>query len=181
MEKIVTAVQEGIENIEGRILNLYLWGIKKLRSTYLEYEIQVRKEIQLESYARLQDPSHLDEVALSRVINGLSQGKYEPAAEHIPETFGIKKSSDVMGENALIARCQWHKRENVLKYLSKEKRDKFRKKLQSAYEQPNDELAKKELGSIRLEIEPRLLRVQGWEHLKELRGAMKKFTFIKKE
>jgi transposase-like protein len=57
-----------------------------------------------------------------------------------------------MGENALIARCQWHKRENVLKYLAKEKRDIFRRKLQSAYEQTSYELAKKALGAIRQEL-----------------------------
>jgi transposase-like protein len=196
----------------------------------------------------------LDEIALSRVINGISQGKYERAAEHVPETFGIKKTSisrkfirasgkrleaflnrdlsghdivaifidgkffadnemvialgitlsgekvllgfietstenhtvcrdflnglknrglkldheilfvidggkgiykgiqEVMGENALIARCQWHKRENVVDYLTKERRGAFRKKLQNAYEQTSYELAKKALGVIRQEL-----------------------------
>ncbi len=36
---------------------------------------------------------------------------------------------DVMGYNAVIQRCQWHKRENVLSYLNKEDQVKFRKKL----------------------------------------------------
>ena len=56
-------------------------------------DLQVRKEVQLESYTCLQDPSHLDEEALSRAIHSLRKGKYERAAEHIPKTFGIKKSS----------------------------------------------------------------------------------------
>jgi putative transposase len=213
------------------------------------------REVPLRSYERLQNPTHLDEIALSRVINGISQGKYERAAEHVPETFGIKKTSitrkfirasgkclesflkrdlsghdivaifidgkffadnemvialgvtvsgekvvlgfietstenhtickdflnglkarglkldqeilfvidggkgiykgirEVMGDNALIARCQWHKRENILDYLPKEKRDIYRKKLQSAYEQTSYELAKKELLSIRRELQ----------------------------
>jgi putative transposase len=217
-------------------------------------DVQNGEEVRLESYARLQDTGHLDEVALSRVINGLSQGKYERAAEHVPETFGIKKSSisrkfirasakrleefqnrdlshhdivaifidgkffaenemvialgvtlegekillgfietssenhvicrdflnglksrglrldreilfvidggkgiykgiqNLMGENALISRCQWHKRENVLSYLTKEKRSTFRKKLQAAYEQTSYELAKKALADIRKEL-----------------------------
>jgi len=216
--------------------------------------VRAGQEVPLRSYERLQDPTYLDELALSRVINGISQGKYERAAEHVPETFGIKKSSisrkfirasakrlesflsrnlsgydivaifidgkffadnemvialgvtitgekvvlgfietstenhvvcrdflnglknrglkldqeilfvidggkgiykgiqEVMSENALIARCQWHKRENVLKYLAKEKRDIFRRKLQSAYEQTSYELAKKALGAIRQEL-----------------------------
>ena len=60
---------------------------------------------------------------------------------------GIHKGiREVMGENALIARCQWHKRENVLGYLSKERRRVFRGELQAAYEQTSYELAKKALG-----------------------------------
>jgi transposase-like protein len=320
-------------------------------------DVVAGREIPLESYERLQNPAHLDEIALSRVINGLSQAKYERAAEHVPETFGIKKTSisrkfirasakrleafinrdlsqhdivaifidgkffadnemvialgvtlsgekvllgfvetstenhticrdflnslkdrglkldqeilfiidggkgiykgirEVMGERALIARCQWHKRENILDYLAKEKRDGFRKKLQSAYEQTSYELAKKALLSIRqelrllnqsaansldegmeetlllhrlgmfeklgrsfkttncienvnkqlelytgrvsrwqnsdqrrrwvatalLEIEPRLRLVMGYEHLKELRDAMKRFVARRKQ
>ena len=36
---------------------------------------------------------------------------------------GIHKGiREVMGDSALIARCQWHKRENVLGYLAKERR-----------------------------------------------------------
>ena len=320
-------------------------------------DVKAGEEVPLQSYERLQNPSHLDEVALSRVINGISQGKYERAAEQVPETFGIKKSTisrkfirasakrleefihrdlsrhdivaifidgkffaanelvialgvtmsgekvilgfietstenhticrdflnglktrglkldqeilfiidggkgihkgirEVMGENALIARCQWHKRENILDYLAKEKRDEFRRKLQSAYEQKTYESAKKALGVIRselrlinqsavnsldegleetlllhrlgmieklgrsfkttncienvnkqlelytgrvsrwqnsdqrqrwvatslLEIEPRLRVVMGFEHLKELREAMKKLVARRKQ
>lgn len=217
-------------------------------------DLGVGKEVPLKSYERLQKPDYVDEVALSRVINGVSQGKYERAAEHVPETFGISKSSvsrkfirasakrlqefltrdlsrhdivaifidgkcfaenemvialgvtitgekillgfietstenhricrdflnsliqrglnlnqetlfvidggkgiykgiqEVLGENALIARCQWHKRENVLEYLAKERRAEYRRKLQSAYQQPSYELAKKALGAIRQEL-----------------------------
>ncbi len=213
-----------------------------------------QEEVRLHSYDRLQDPSHLDDIALSRVINGISQGKYERAAEHVPETFGIKKSSiskkfirasgkllqefltrdlsihdivavfidgkcfaenemvialgvsitgekivlgfietstenhkvcrdflnglkerglnldqemlfiidggkgiykgirDVMGDNALIARCQWHKRENVVEYLAKERRAEYRRKLQAAYNQTSYELAKKAMDKIRNEL-----------------------------
>jgi putative transposase len=56
-------------------------------------DVEAGEEVQLRSYERLQNPAHLDELALSRVINGISQGKYERAAEHVPETFGIKKTS----------------------------------------------------------------------------------------
>jgi len=217
-------------------------------------DVRADEEIPLKSYQRLQDPSHLDEVALARVINGISQGKYERAAEQVPETFGIKKSSvsrkfirasakrleaflnrdlsahdivaifidgkffaenelvialgvtitgekvilgfvetstenhkvckdflnglkarglnleqdilfiidggkgihkgirEVMGAGALIARCQWHKRENVLGYLAKERRAEWKRRLQSAYEQTSYDLAKKALNGLKSEL-----------------------------
>ncbi len=217
-------------------------------------DMEAGQEVRLKSYERLQDPGHLDELALSRVINGISQGKYERAAEHVPETFGIKKSTvsrkfirasakrleeflnrdlsahdivaifidgkffaenelvialgvtitgekvllgfvetstenhkicrdflnglknrglnldqeilfiidggkgihkgirDAVGDNAVIARCQWHKRENVLGYLAKERRAEWKRRLQSAYEQTSYDLAKKALGALKLEL-----------------------------
>lgn len=63
---------------------------------------------------------------------------------------GIYKGiQEVMRDNTLIARCQWHKRENVLDYLAKEKRAGFRRKLQAAYQQSSYGIAKKALGAIR--------------------------------
>ena len=217
-------------------------------------DVQLGSEVPLKSYQRLQDPRHLDTVALSRVINGISQGKYERAAEQVPETFGIKKSSvsrkfirasakrlemfqnrdlsvhdivaifidgkffaenelvialgvtitgekvilgfvetstenhkvckdflnglrnrglnldqeilfiidggkgihkgirEIMGEGAMIARCQWHKRENVLGYLGKERRAEWKRRLQAAYEQSSYDLAKKSLHSLKQEL-----------------------------
>jgi putative transposase len=217
-------------------------------------DMEAGQEVRLKSYERLQDPGHLDELALSRVINGISQGKYERAAEQVPETFGIKKSTvsrkfirasakrleeflsrdlsghdivaifidgkffaenelvialgvtitgekillgfvetstenhkicrdflnglknrglnldqetlfvidggkgihkgigEVMGDNAVIARCQWHKRENVLSYLGKERRAEWKRRLQAAYEQTSYELAKKALVALKPEL-----------------------------
>jgi len=211
-------------------------------------------EVPLKSYDRLQSPGLIDDMVLSRVINGISQGKYERAVSQAPETFGIKKTSvcrkfirasarclreflerdlsqhdivaifmdgkyfaetevvialgitmkgekvvlgfietstenhvvcrdflnrlkdrglnveqeilfvidggkglykgirQVMGERGVIQRCQWHKRENILKYLGEEKKASFRRRLQSAYEQPTYEKAKKKLLSIKQEL-----------------------------
>jgi hypothetical protein len=36
----------------------------------------------------------------------------------------------------VIQRCQWRKRKSILKYLYKSHKSNFRRKLQSAYEQP---------------------------------------------
>jgi putative transposase len=66
---------------------------------------------------------------------------------------GIHKGiREVMGDNALIARCQWHKRENVVSYLAKERQKGFRSRLQEAYNQTSYELAKKSMAAIRLEL-----------------------------
>lgn len=215
---------------------------------------ETNTEVQLKSYARLQSPQLVDEMALSRVIHGMSQRNYEKAAVHVPETFGIKKTSvcrrfirasakklrefterdlsgydivaifidgkffaeseivialgvtitgekvllgfietstenqvvcrqflngmrdrglnleqeilfildggkglhkgvkDVMGKKAIIQRCQWHKRENVMSYLDKKQQKQYRKKLQSAYEQPTYAKAKKRLLGIMREL-----------------------------
>lgn len=213
-----------------------------------------KEEIPLSSYERLQDEGHIDDQVLKRVINGMSQGKYERAASQVPQTFGIKKTSvskkfirasakklrkflerdlskhdivaifmdgksfaendiivalgitmegekfvlgfiesntenhivcrdflndlkdrglnldnemlfiidggkglykgikQIMGDKTVIQRCQWHKRENIVSYLSEEHKAEYRTKLQRAYEQPTYEKAKKRLQAIRREL-----------------------------
>lgn len=59
---------------------------------------------------------------------------------------------EVFGSAAVLHRCQWHKRENVLEYLPQQHRAPFRRKLQAAYEQPTYEKAKRALGNIRAEL-----------------------------
>lgn len=216
---------------------------------------QTNTEVPLRSYQRLQQPGVLEELALRRVINGISMRKYEQAAVSVPETLGISRDSvsrrwirasakklatlnernlgtydivaifldgkhfstdheivvalgvtitgekvilgivetstenyvvcrdfvrsllerglraddpilciidggkgihkglkEVFGDQALIQRCQWHKRENVLQYLPKGRQDEFRRKLQGAYEQPTYEAAKEGLDAIRREL-----------------------------
>lgn len=63
-----------------------------------------------------------------------------------------KSVEEVFSGYALIQRCQWHKRENVLRYLPKGKQDVFRNKLQSAYEEPTYEDAKKALNKVKKEL-----------------------------
>ena len=59
---------------------------------------------------------------------------------------------EVCGSAALLQRCQWHKRENVLQYLPERHRPIFRRKLQAAYEQATYEAAKRALAKIRAEL-----------------------------
>jgi len=59
---------------------------------------------------------------------------------------------EVCGAAALLQRCQWHKRENVLQYLPDRHRPTFRRKLQAAYERPTYEAAKRALSTLRGEL-----------------------------
>ena len=59
---------------------------------------------------------------------------------------------EVCGSAALLQRCQWHKRENVLQYLPERHRATFRRKLQAAYERPTYEAAKRALSKLRGEL-----------------------------
>lgn len=217
--------------------------------------IETDDEVPLKSYERLQNQSQIDDIALSRIIHGISQRNYEKAAVQVPETFGIKKSSvgrkfirasarklkefterdlsiydivaifmdgkyfgerqiviamgvtifgdkillgfvetetenhkicksflvelksrglnldkeilfvidggkglrkgihEVMGDRAIVQRCQWHKRENVISYLGKEEQKIYRKKLQKAYQQKTYAEAKSSLQKISKELQ----------------------------
>ena len=59
---------------------------------------------------------------------------------------------EVFEAAAVLQRCQWHKRENVLEYLPERHRATFRRKLQAAYEQPTYEKAKRAFGKVRAEL-----------------------------
>jgi putative transposase len=103
---------------------------------------------------RLMDRGLKTEQEILFIIDG-SKGLYQ----------GIKAS---LAEKALIQRCQWHKRENVVSYLSKEQARRFRQKLQAAYQQPSYEKAKQALERIAKEL--RLINgsaveslLEGWE------------------
>ena len=67
---------------------------------------------------------------------------------------GLRKGIQaVFGKQAIIQRCQWHKRENVVAYLPKSEQSRFRKKLQKAYEQTSYGQAKQKLLAIRKELQ----------------------------
>jgi transposase-like protein len=58
-------------------------------------------------------------------------------------------------KRALVQRCQWHKRENVLGYMSKSKQAIERKRLQHAYNRPDYEEALRALVKLHVELEDR--------------------------
>jgi transposase-like protein len=53
--------------------------------------------------------------------------------------------SDVFGEQVAIQRCQWHKRENVVSYLSKTDQAIWKRKIEAAYHHPRYADAKRAL------------------------------------
>jgi len=67
---------------------------------------------------------------------------------------GLRKGiQTVFGKQAIVQRCQWHKRENVVAYLPKLEQSRFRKKLQKAYETSRYSQAKQKLSAIRKELQ----------------------------
>lgn len=65
----------------------------------------------------------------------------------------IKAVKETFGSLAIIQRCQWHKRENVISYLKEEQQIIFRRRLQRAYEQASYKEAKSALLDILMELE----------------------------
>ncbi len=59
----------------------------------------------------------------------------------------------VFGAHAVVQRCQWHKRDNVLSHLPKGRQGHIGRKLQAAYERSTYEAAKAALGRLRKELE----------------------------
>ena len=61
---------------------------------------------------------------------------------------------DRLGAAAVIQRCQWHKRENVVSYLPADSQDHYRRRLQNAYQQLDYHQAKSQLMQIHEELQP---------------------------
>lgn len=59
------------------------------------------------------------------------------------------------GGSTLVQRCQWHKRENVIRYLPKGEQAHWRTRLQRAYRQPTYEQARTALTRLQRELETR--------------------------
>ncbi|MEM0938978.1 MAG: transposase, partial [Bacteroidota bacterium] len=71
----------------------------------------------------------------------------------------------VFGTKAIVQRCQWHKRENVVSYLGEQAQLNYRNKLQQVYAMENYEEAKAKLLAIRDELYP--LNVSAAKSLEE--------------
>lgn len=66
---------------------------------------------------------------------------------------GIRKAADeIFGKKAVIQRCQWHKRENVLSYLPEYQKSAYKRRITEAYNQPQYETARTHLKIIAEEL-----------------------------
>lgn len=66
---------------------------------------------------------------------------------------GLRKAiHSVFGPQALVQRCQWHKRENIVRYLPKAQHATWRRRLQQAYECPTYPAARAALLKLRQEL-----------------------------
>lgn len=63
-----------------------------------------------------------------------------------------KAIAEVFGECAIIQRCQWHKRENVVSYLNESDKETYRRRLQQAYQRSDYDQAKEALMGIHVEL-----------------------------
>src|SRR5438094_3827552 len=61
----------------------------------------------------------------------------------------------VFQKKALVQRCMWHKRENVVSYLAKSEQASWRRRLQRAYDRPTYKEAHAELTKLHRELEGR--------------------------
>ena len=66
-----------------------------------------------------------------------------------------RRSNGVFRHRALVHRCQWHKRENVVSYLAKREQPVWRQRLQRAYNRPEYDEALAALKSLQHELEDR--------------------------
>ena len=71
---------------------------------------------------------------------------------------GIHKAvTEAFGDYVLIQRCQWHKRENIVSYLSEPDQVHYRKQINTAYRSQNYKEAKQQLLTIKSELEKKNL------------------------
>jgi len=111
------------------------------------------KKIPLDFIQSYSENSTCIKQLLSRLIDrGLS---YEEGLLFITDgSKGIIKAiKETFGHLAVLQRCQWHKKENVISYLNDNQKDKYSKEIQKAYNEEDYETAKEKLLEIRNTLE----------------------------
>lgn len=91
------------------------------------------------------------ELFRSLIARGLSAGA--PMLFIIDGSKGLRSAvREVFGRKAVIQRCQWHKRENIVSYLPKGAQTILRQRIQRAYDRPTLEEATRALGAIESDL-----------------------------
>jgi transposase-like protein len=91
------------------------------------------------------------ELFRSLIARGLSAGA--PMLFIIDGSKGLRSAvREVFGRKAVIQRCQWHKRENIVSYLPKGAQTTLRQRIQRAYDRPTLEEATRALGAIESDL-----------------------------
>jgi putative transposase len=79
-------------------------------------------------------------VSIGQLFRGLQERGFSSAGGLLCVLDGAKGLSkavqEVFGKDALIQRCQWHKRENVLSYLPNGEQAAYKSRMQGAYNEP---------------------------------------------
>ena len=105
----------------------------------------------------------------SRFVNSLTERGLSTEHEMlviVDGSKGLRKGlKDALGGKAIIQRCQWHKRENVVAHLEGPKKERFRRKLREAYRQPTEAKMRKALEKIGQELQP--INESAWNSLQE--------------
>jgi transposase-like protein len=69
---------------------------------------------------------------------------------------GLRSAVDkAFRDRALVQRCQWHKRENVVRYLAKSEQASWRRRLQRAYQRPTYQETREALRRLHQELDER--------------------------
>ena len=97
-----------------------------------------------------------NERALTPFLQGLLERGLDISGGLLVVIDGAKGLRAAVGKafarKALVQRCQWHKRENVVSYLPKGEQPRWRRRLQKAYERPTYAEAKSALLRLRSEL-----------------------------
>ena len=91
------------------------------------------------------------ELFRSLIVRGLSAG---PSMLFIIDgSKGLRSAvREVFGRKAVIQRCQWHKRENIVSYVPKGSQTTLRQRIQRAYDRPTLDEATRALDAIESDL-----------------------------
>jgi transposase-like protein len=102
--------------------------------------------VPLETYARLQSSDAVPRAVLRRMVQGVSTRDYVGVVELARDSKALQAATRrVWGNNAVIRRCQVHKRRNIKAYRAEEHHAELDRQLVAAYQKEDHKEAKRSL------------------------------------